>query len=448
MNVLLISANPLTTPYPVYPVGLDYVAGAIPPRHRVHIADINLTRPDALTALIDSFHPDVVGLSLRNVDNTDIENPRAFLDDHRGLCHRVRQATRAPIILGGSGFTIFPTEMLAALDADYGIAGEGERLAPLLDALENGTDPARLPGVIVRGGTGHIPPPLARMIQRPVVADGAHRRFYLDRGGMLNLQTKRGCPFKCVYCTYPHIEGRHMRRIPPADVAATAVRLVNAGARYLFITDSAFNADFTHSAAVAEAFVHAGIKVPWGGFFTPIAPPAGYFRRLARAGLAHVEFGTESLADEVLKAYGKPFTAGEVLATHRRAVAAGLYVAHYMLLGGPGETPETIQQTLRTIDKLEKTVIFIFCGMRIYPHTALYDLACRQGQVVPGRSLLAPVFYRSPAMAPERILARIHAAAAGRGNWILNDGGDGSATVLDAMYRRGFSGPLWEYLIK
>ena len=452
MKVLLISANPMTIPFPVYPVGLDYVAGAIAHRHEVRIADINLTTNDDLSTLIRAFKPDLIGVSLRNVDNTDIENPQTFINDHRNLCHYIRRLTDVPLVLGGSGFTLFPDEILTELKADFGIIGEGERLLQLLDAIEAGTAPARIPGqipgVILPGTPGRMPPPLSGNIQRTVTAADGHHRYYLEHGGMLNLQTKRGCPFRCVYCTYPYIEGRRMRLIPPAEVAGTAARLVEAGARYLFITDSAFNADMTHSAEVARAFIRSGIHVPWGGFFAPIVPPRGYFRLLAEAGLTHVEFGTESLCNRVLKAYGKPFKAEDVQIAHQRAVAAGLYVAHYILLGGPGETIDSLEETLTALDAFKQTVIFIFCGMRIYPHTPLYDLACRQQQISPGQSLLDPVFYRPPGISPDRIIRHIHSHAEHHRNWIFTNGEDLSATALPKLYQQGFSGPLWEYLRK
>jgi len=95
MKILLISANDLTTPYPVYPVGLDYVAGAIAHRHQVKIADINLMEDGELSALISTFKPDVVGISLRNVDNSDIEDPKLFIGGHRDLCTKIRQNTDA-----------------------------------------------------------------------------------------------------------------------------------------------------------------------------------------------------------------------------------------------------------------------------------------------------------------------------------------------------------------
>ena len=77
----------------------------------------------------------------------------------------------------------------------------------------------------------------------------------------------------------------------------------------------------------------------------------------------------------------KPFASGDVFAAHEEALEAGLHIAHYFLLGGPGENKQTLQKTLIGLDSLERAVFFFFCGIRIYPHTALYDVALREGQI-------------------------------------------------------------------
>lgn len=452
MNVLLISANRLSEPYPVYPLGLDYVAGALGSRHRVRILDLNSTTTrgglEDLETAVRRAIPDLVGVSLRNADNTDVSQPVGFMAEYKDLVQALRRATPAPIVLGGSGFTIFPDEAMAALEADYGIMGEGERLPLLIEALERGDDPAAIEGVVVRGRPVATPTPWTRQTVRRFDPDGGHLAYYLKTGGILNLQSKRGCPFRCIYCTYPHIEGHRMRRVAPAAIARTAVDLEAAGARYLFVTDSAFNADPDHSMAVARAFRKAGLTIPWGAFFAPTTLPEDYFRVMADGGLTHVEFGTESLSDAVLAAYGKPFRRQDVLTAHRMARNAGLYTAHYLLFGGPGETPRTLTETLDTLEVLDKCAVFMFCGMRIYPHTRLYDLALAEGQIRAGQNLVDPVFYRAPGIDTHRITQTIHARSRGRANWIIGAGSPETTAITARMYRKGYAGPLWEYLCR
>ena len=448
MNVLLISANTLNTPYPVYPMGLDYVAGAISDKHRVRILDMNLHDLDSLGQLVAGFAPEVIGISLRNIDNTDSSTPQEFLSDYQTLVTTIRQHSKALIVLGGSGFSILPERFMSILNADYGIVGEGEQMAALLDALEKGDTVESLAGVITASGMMTGPLPSSDTLRRRFDPASEHLSFYLDRGGMLNLQTKRGCPFRCIYCTYPHIEGRQFRLIPPETVAQTAKELEAAGARYLFIADSAFNADIDHSLAVARQFKKRGVAIPWGAFLAPMKMPDGYYETLRAAGLTHAEFGTESLSNTVLNAYGKPFDRDQVFDSHKRAVQAGLHVAHYFLFGGPGETRETLNITLTNLDKLEKSVLFLFCGMRVYPHTELFRHAIAEGGITPSQDLLTPVFYPSPAISSGEIIERVKAQRGDRVNWVIGSGEMETGRILERLYARGHTGPLWEFLVR
>jgi len=449
MKILLISANTLKIPYPVYPLGLDYVAGCLDTSYQVRIADLNnFSTPDVFDMMIRDFSPDFAGVSIRNIDNTDVIHCRGFLPEYQNVISRIRENSKAKIILGGSGFTIFPVEYMQALDADYGIAGEGEKLSHFLEALRKGQDVTDIPGVITRDKSSPAYVPWSGEIKRRFDPTSSHTQFYLSYGGMLNLQTKRGCPFHCSYCTYPHIEGSRMRFFPPREIARKARELQDAGAKYIFITDSAFNASYEHSLEVADAFIHARVSIPWGGFFAPTVPPSDYFKRLANAGLTHVEFGTESLSEPVLENLHKPFLVDDVFAAHRNALAAGLYIAHYFLLGGPGENRQTLERTLNGLENLFKSVFFFFCGVRIYPHTALYNFALDEGQIQPQQNLLEPLFYRSPDIPVEEIIRTVEKRANGRLNWMIGASEAKATRVLPKLYRRGFTGPLWEYLIQ
>ncbi len=449
MKILLISANTLRIPYPVYPLGLDYVAGSLDSRYETKIVDLNdYTNPESLEAFIRDFSPDYAGVSIRNIDNTDVVKCKSFLPEYQILIRQIRKNSKAKIILGGSGFTIFPVEFMRELDADYGIVGEGERLPLLLDALEKNADVTKISGILTKEKRDIAYVPFDGAINRRFDPSSLHTKFYLSYGGMLNLQTKRGCPFHCSYCTYPHIEGGRMRFFPPKEIARIARELQDAGAKYIFITDSAFNASYDHSMQVADAFVEAGVSIPWGGFFVPTPPPADYFKHMADKGLTHVEFGTESLSDTVLANLQKPFSSKDVFAAHEKALDAGLHVAHYLLLGGPGENRETLQNTLTGLDSLARAVFFFFCGIRVYPHTALYNVALREGQIAKDENILPPVFYRSAEIGVDEIMQMVENHAAGRLNWIIGAGEAKATRVLPKLYRRGFTGPLWEYLIQ
>ena len=138
---------------------------------------------DPLIRMIDSFRPDIMGMSLRNIDNTDQTEQRSFVAEYRSVANTIRTHTQAPLVLGGSGFTLFPEEMMAALGAEYGIVGEGERLTDLLGAMENNEPINGIPGVVTQTGPKTIPPPLAGPWGRKQLPDSPHLQYYLKNGG-------------------------------------------------------------------------------------------------------------------------------------------------------------------------------------------------------------------------------------------------------------------------
>lgn len=448
MRILLISPNTLSSPYPVYPIGLDYVAGAVVERHQVRIADMNTLSRTDLDQVIHSFSPQIIGLSLRNIDTTDASTPLAFVESYRELVTWLRSRSSAIIVCGGSAFSIMPEAILNAVDADYGLIGEGERFGPFVDALEAEKDITGLPGILSHGQKCTPVPPRQNSGKRTFGKAFQHHHFYLKNGGMLNLQSKRGCSFSCLYCPYPHIEGKQHRLIEPEVIARTALELQEAGAKYLYITDSAFNSDINHSLDVARAFRRIGLRIPWGGFFSPTRLPASYFTEMRQAGLRHVEFGSESLSESMLRSYCKPYNPEDIREAHRLARDAGLHVAHYLLMGGPGESEATVTTTLDQIEELDKAVFFIFVGMRIYPNTPLYDLALAEGKITPETNLLKPFFYAADAIDHQQIETMVHRRAGNRINWVIGSGDDAMAETVKKMHGRDFSGPLWEYLAR
>ncbi|WP_028584026.1 lipid biosynthesis B12-binding/radical SAM protein [Desulfogranum mediterraneum] len=450
MRILLISPNTLREPYPVYPLGLDYVAGSVAARHQVRIADLNTMDLADLARLVAEFSPTLIGISCRNIDNTEAATSRSFIREYQQLVSWLRARSRALVVCGGAGFTIMPRAILAAVGADLGLVGEGERFGLLADALDQEQDPCLIPGVITPDSPAAppLPPPWTGPQRRDFRDDAAHKRFYLEHGGMLSLQSKRGCSFRCIYCPYPRIEGRQHRLIDPEEVARMALKLEAAGASYFFITDSAFNSDVPHSLAVARAFTAAGVSIPWGAFFAPVKLPPEYFSTMAEAGLRHVEFGTEALADPMLESYRKPFRVREVFTAHRQALEAGLHTAHYLLLGGPGESRATVSATLEQMERLTRTVLFCFIGIRVYPGTGLYRIALEQGRIGPDTDLLKPVFYQAEGIDQAGIEAMVRERAGQRINWVVGSGGSGGADTVRKLHQRGYSGPLWEFLIR
>ena len=164
--------------------------------------------------------------------------------------------------------------------------------------------------------------------------------------------------------------------------------------------------------------------------------------------MTHAEFGTESLSDAMLTAYQKPFRVDQFVEAH--AVSPGCRTACGPLypFGRSGETQETVRETLHNAEKLARTVIFFFCGIRIYPHTKLYDLALQDGQITESTDLLEPVFYRSRFITSEEIRRLVEEKAEGRENWIIGSGGNHAVRLMARLHKKGVTGPLWEQKIR
>ena len=131
----------------------------------------------------------------------------------------------------------------------------------------------------------------------------------------------------------------------------------------------------------------------------------------------------------------------------RAARRAGLHVAHYMLLGGPGETRATVTETLDLCDRLEDAALFFFCGVRIYPRTQLHRTAVREGQVAPQDDLLTPRFYAPAGLPLETLAEMVATRSRGRRHWVIGSGNEQMAAAMTRMYQRGRIGPLWDLLV-
>ena len=487
-SILLISANRHTSPYPVYPLGISYLKTYLERTIsgiRVDTADCNLLTDEELAERIRTLAPRYIGVSLRNVDGANSLDRRGFLPEYKALIDVIRAASDAPLIIGGAGFSIYPQAFMRELGADYGIHGEGEGpLAELIGALERGETGADIPAVYTRdgrtgnrctengsagneytenGSAGNKCTENGRTENGPAGngRTGNGRRSYLPaievefepeltgyywkRSGMLNIQTKRGCPYECIYCSYPHIDGRCVRTMDPEIIAENILRAKrDYGINYLFFTDSVFNIRPEYNVRLAETLIRRGTNVAWGAYFSPRGIDAEQMRLFRASGLTHIEFGTESVCDRTLEAYGKRFTFGDVVRASRLALDNGVYYAHFLILGGYGDTREHVRETIENSRRLEYTVMFPYAGMRIYPHTRLAELAAREGVVAPDDDLLAPAYYIAPDFDLEE--ARSAAAATGKA-WVFPD--DPQSALVDTLrLKRNKKGPLWEYLRK
>lgn len=441
-RILLVSSNITTEPYPVYPLGLAVIAAALAGAgHDVEQFDFLVSgeSEELLAARVAAFAPDYVCISIRNLDNCDSLSVTGYPENARQIVAVIREASRAPVIVGGPAFSIIPEELLAFTGADYGVIGEGERLiCELIRDLSDGkTPPTLLRGDGLLQGTEIISP----LYSAPLI------NFYMDKSGMINLQTKRGCPHGCIYCSYPALEGSRYRCRDPRAVVDDLERIKREhGVESFFFTDSVFNDKDGHYLAVVEEIIRRELSLRWCCYMRPEGVGRREIALMKRAGLYAVELGTDAACDTTLHSLGKGFTFADALEANRACVAERLPCAHFVMFGGPGETMETVAEGLANLAQLEHTVVFAFSGIRILPGTALLERAVRDGILAKDASLREPVYYLSSGVDVESMNDMIMEAFRNKRDRVFPP--SAGQERLSIMHRFGYRGLLWDTLIK
>ena len=448
-KLLLVSANQYAVPYPVYPIGLSYLQSYLTsrlPDFEISIFDFNFHSIESFREFLIAYQPEYTGISFRNIDDVDSTRKTWFLNGYKDIVDVAKNTVKTRIILGGSAFSIFPQELFRFCEPEFGIHGEGEEsLLHLLQCLENKTDPSQIEGLVYRDSLGiQINPRNHFIHQLDLSFDNDLLDFYWGKSGMLNIQTKRGCPHKCIYCTYPLIEGSKVRTLNADKIVETLSELYFLkDIDYVFFTDSVFNINDSFNIELSEKILEKGLKIKWGAYFSPHGLNKQTLQLFAAAGLTHIEFGTESLSDTTLKNYGKHFNVKEVIDISNICNDLDIYFSHFLILGGYGETEATINEGFENSKHFRDTVFFPYIGMRIYPGTKLQKYAIQEGVIQANDDLLEPAYYLAEGINYGTLKER--AAKTGR-RYVFPD--EDVVTIMNKMRARNRKGMLWHHLRK
>jgi lipid biosynthesis B12-binding/radical SAM protein len=442
VKVLLVSANVASTPYCVYPLGMSMVAGALcNAGHEVRQFDFFQEEMsiDAVADAIRDDAPEIIGVSIRNIDNVNLLNEKRYIETVGEIVQGIRRETDAPVVLGGSGFSIMPEVILREVGGDYGIAGEGElSMVEFVNNAARGVFPEeRCIRASSRLSGGQIPSPSY---------DSRLMEFYLQNGNIAAVQTKRGCTHGCVYCSYPVLEGSTIRcRSPEAVVDDVEILVEEHNAGHIFFTDSVFNDDAGHYLEVVREMKRRGVSVPWTAFFRPQGLEDDSVELMRETGLKSAEIGADAATDTTLRRLGKAFLFEDVVACNELFGRHGIATAHFYMFGGPGETRETVLQGIQNVRNMKKTVSFIYMGLRLFPHTGLAALAEREGLLGRGQELLEAVYYVAPGLDKEWLETTLTEGFEDLRHCIFPP--DILDSSLQFLYRLGHSGFLWDMVI-
>jgi lipid biosynthesis B12-binding/radical SAM protein len=442
MKFFLVSSNIANTPYSVYPLGLSMIASSLKNAgHSVEQFDFLASGRsfEALNNAIKNFSPDIVGISIRNIDNVNLLNEQRYIDAVSSIVSQIRSSSPAKIILGGSGFSIMPELILDKVGADYGIMGEGEAL--ILNFADQAAQSCWPKEKIIRSQPG------LRENEIPSACyDSSIMKYYLQSGNVASVQTKRGCVHKCVYCSYPVLEGPSIRARNTQAVVDDIENLIsNFQAKYIFFTDSVFNDSQGNYLKVCQEMKKRKINIPWTAFFTPQGLDDTAVCLMQETGLKAAEIGADACSDTTLKKLGKSFTFKEINECNALFAKYNIATAHYFMFGCPGETTETVLEGINNIKNLPKTASFIFMGIRILPGTPLAEIAIKEGLIKKNQELLEPVYYIAPGLDRKWLEDTLTEAFKGIRNCVFPP--DALDSSLAFLHKLGYSGSLWEMLI-
>lgn len=410
MNVLVISVNQEQTPFPVAPVGALCVAAAAKRAgHNVDFIDMMFSRNprNEIRSALGSVKYDAVGFGIRNLDNCFYSQPKSYFENVRGMVEEALSLTDVPVILGGSGFSIDPYGWLKRLRVHYGVVGDGEdAFVELLSRISSGRSADDVPGVLSSGGMAERMKlsDSARVKELDAVYLPAHSicdyKRYNKMGGFVSLQTKRGCPFKCIYCVYPVLEGVQYRLRSPEAIADEINSVVaDKGVRNFYFSDSVFNTPRPHALAVCREIVRRRLSIKWMAYCNPLGFDDELAGAMVESGCAGVEFGLDVASEKMLEKMGKPFNQAEISRSLKAASDAGLPSAVHLLFGGPGETVKDIRDTQSFLDSCSTpNAVFALLGIRVYANTPIEKTALEEGVISDDTDLFNPLYYVSPGL--------------------------------------------------
>jgi radical SAM superfamily enzyme YgiQ (UPF0313 family) len=423
MRVLLIATNQADrymghmTVRPL-PVGLAYVAAHISEtRHTLHVLDWMFAEdaPAQTLATVQRFQPEVIGLSIRNLDNQSYLNPLWHLPTIRDVMHQIRSVSPAPIVCGGPAFSVLPVACFEYLKPDLGLAGDAaESFAQLVDRLDRGEPCTDLPGIVYgeKGRTVLREPQFTAHFHTPPRLDLLDLQRYDKAGFGIGVITKLA-PY--LYATTEHSTGRQKSatglstlratnsgrptgkhvairstgqegwRIRPVEEVIEELRRLQRdfGISKVFFIDSGFNIPLVAAKELCQALLQSEIKLRWNSILRVAECDAELIDLMRRSGC--------SLA--LINAANLPETVPQVTHLTKLCNQSGLPFTLSVGFGDPGDTRKSVQQKLALLRDTQPAFAILRVATRVLPNTPVAKTALEEGLIDAQNDLIKPTFY-------------------------------------------------------
>jgi len=391
----IVLVNPLVDKAKIYgryhklggalpPLGLAYIAAVLLKNgHEVKIIDANVLglSDDAVVSQVKSLDPDMIGLTATTLSHfSATELALAFKESGIGC----------PIVLGGPHVLGMEHESLREPCFDYAISGEGEQtMLELANAVLKHAPVEAIKGLVHRNGStityngdrGPIPDldqlPFPARHLLPDLNLYRPKAISYKRLPSTHLFTSRGCPYKCIFCRTAF--GRDVRFHNYQYTIAEIQHLISDfGIKEFIINDDTFILDRTRVLAFCQSIKEMNIDITWSCNIRANLVDRELLIKMKEAGCWEVAIGLESGNQQILNSLKKGITLEQGRKACQLAYEAGLYVRPSFILGSPGETHETIEQT---IDFAKSLPVHYptFSLMTPFPGTEIWERADEWG---------------------------------------------------------------------
>ena len=469
-RVLLI--NPIRIRPVVGPIAFDYLGYALKRAgYTVDLVDHCFQDlKESLAPYLRKKQPLAVGITVRNTDDCYFQSQHSFLDEIKEVIYYIKSFQTAPIILGGVGFSINPKVIMEYCGVDFGVQRDGEDAFPrFLKALQANQEFEQIPNLIFRKNGEIVENPVSYidLNQFKPPRDLINNQRYFQEGGQGNIETKRGCDQKCIFCADPICKGNVIRLKDPDSVCFEFKALIQQGVNSFHLCDSEFNIPITHAKQVCHAIIENELQnqMTWYTYCAPNPFDEELAHLMKSAGCVGINFGVDSGDDLVLRNLRRTHRARDIIQVVEFCRKNRITVMLDLLVGGPGETPKSIKNTIRLMKELQPDRAGLSIGVRIYPGTELAYMVENDGPLLNNPDIygvkennstfLKPIFYLSSEMGGNSVFSYISQLIgndpmfffanpeAKDQNYNYNE----NQILVDAI-KTGFQGAYWDILRK
>ena len=384
MKILFINP-PSETPFkkddPYYPLGLLYLASILEKDgHKVLVKDYYRysleEKKKEIINLIKAYSPDVVGLSCVTMNR---------LSNYELIKITKKINPRIKIIIGGIHATSMYEQILLNYPVDAIVLGEGEVSTPkLINALRANKSLKKIKGIAFKDKEKVLFTGYEKYIENLDELPFPKHEFceeIIKKTKTAIVITSRGCPYNCIFCSTARYWGRKWRARSAKNVVDEIEYLIKRfpSLKTIIFPDDTSTLNNQRMIDICNDILKRKIKINWicSGRLDVVSEKMLY--KMKEAGCKLLAYGIESGSSKMLKTMKKGITREQIEKTIKLTNKVGLKYGAYLMVGNPGETWETVKETVLFIKKLKNINFWSVGRLEIYPNTEIYEIAKKQG---------------------------------------------------------------------